>query len=49
MSFDKFFNILGMTVVVAGVTTVVMRPNSATIIRSMGEAWSSVLKAASGR
>lgn len=49
MNFNRFFDILALTVVVTGVTSVVLRPNSATVIRSLGEAWSGVLKAASGR
>lgn len=48
MNFDKFFNILSAIVTVALVTTIVSRPNSASVIRAMGSAFSNSLKAAQG-
>ncbi len=49
MNGEKFFNILGAIVTVALVTTIVSRPNSATVIRSMGDAFSGSIRAAMGR
>lgn len=49
MNADKAFNILGAIVTVALVTTIVSRPNSATVIRAFGEAFSGSIKSAMGR
>lgn len=49
MNGEKLFNILGAIVTVALVTTIVSRPNSATVIRSMGDAFSGSIRAAMGR
>jgi hypothetical protein len=46
---DKDFNVLGAIVTVALVTTVVSRPQSAQVIRAMGEAFSGSIRAALGR
>lgn len=45
---DKFFNVLGSIVTVALVTAIVSRPNSAAVIRSMGDAFSGSIRAALG-
>lgn len=45
---DKFFNILGSIVVVAGVTTVVSHPQSAQVIRSLGDAFANMVRASIG-
>lgn len=49
MNAEKLFNLLGAIVTVALVTTVVSRPNSATVIRSVGDAFSGSIRAAMGR
>lgn len=49
MNAEKLFNLLGAIVTVALVTTIVSRPNSATVIRSMGDAFSGSIRAAMGR
>lgn len=49
MNFDRLFNIASMIVVVALVTTIVTRRNSARVIRAMGAAFSNSIKAAMGR
>lgn len=49
MNGDRLFNVLGAIVTVALVTTIVSRPNSATVIRSLGEAFSGSIRAATGR
>lgn len=49
MNGDKFFNVMGAIVTVALVTTIVARPNSASVIRAFGEAFSGGIKAAMGR
>ena len=46
---DKMFNVLGSIVTVALVTTIVSRPNSATVIRAMGSAFSGSIRAALGK
>jgi hypothetical protein len=46
---DKLFNVLGSIVTVALVTTIVSRPTSATVIRSMGDAFSGAIRAALGK
>jgi hypothetical protein len=46
---DKIFNVAGAIVTVALVTTIVSRPNSATVIRSMGDAFAGSIRAALGR
>lgn len=45
---DKLFNVLGAIVTVALVTTIVSRPNSANVIRSLGNAFSGSIRAATG-
>jgi len=45
---DKVFNVVGMIVTVALVTTIVSRPNSANVIRSLGSAFSGSIRAATG-
>lgn len=49
MSLDKIFNIAGMIVVVALVTTIVAHPASARVIEAMGKSFANVLKAAQGK
>jgi hypothetical protein len=49
MTGDKLFNVLGAIVTVALVTTIVSRPESATVIRSMGNAFAGSIRAALGR
>lgn len=46
---DSLTNLGGAIVLVALVTTVVSRPNSANVLKAAGEAFSSSLKAAMGR
>lgn len=46
---DQLFNVMGMIVVVAGITAVVSRPNSAAVIRAMGEAFGGAITSALGR
>lgn len=46
---DKLFNVLGSIVTVALVTTIVSRPNSARVIKSMGDAFSGAIRAALGK
>ena len=48
-SMQGIFAILGAIVTVALITTVVMRPNSATVIGALGNAFSGSLTAAMGR
>lgn len=43
---ERVFNVLGAIVTVALVTTVVARPTSAQVIRSMGDAFAGSIKAA---
>jgi len=49
MNFDKLFNILGMIVTVALVTTIVSHSQSAAVIKAMGSAFSGSIKAALGK
>jgi hypothetical protein len=49
MSFQGILAIFGAIVVVAGITTVVTRPNSATIINAIGSLFTSALRTAMGR
>lgn len=46
---DKVTNIFGAIVTVALVTTIVSRPTSATVIRSMGDAFAGSIRAALGK
>jgi hypothetical protein len=46
---DRFFNVLGAIVTVALVTTIVSRPTSATVIKSMGDAFAGSIRAALGK
>lgn len=48
MNFDKFFNILGAIVTVALVSTLVTSGNTASIVNSLGTAFSNSIKAAKG-
>lgn len=45
---DRVFNVAASIVTVALVTTIVTRPNSAAVIRSMGDAFSGSIRAALG-
>lgn len=49
MSGDKLFNVLGAIVTVALVTTIVSRPQSARVIRAMGDAFAGSIRAALGK
>lgn len=49
MAADRLFNVLGAIVGVALVTTVVMRPNSSSVIRAAGEAFSGAIRASLGK
>lgn len=46
---DKISNIAGAIVTVALVTTIVSRPTSAAVIRSMGDAFAGSIRAALGK
>ena len=46
---DRMFNVLGAVVTVALVTTIVSRPTSAQVIRSMGDAFAGSIRAALGK
>lgn len=46
---DKVANVAGAIVTVALVTTIVSRPTSAQVIRAMGSAFSSSIRAALGK
>lgn len=48
-SLDKVINIGAMLVVVTGITTIVAHPASAAIIKALGDAFSSAMKAAQGK
>lgn len=48
MNADKAFSILGAIVGVAAITTIVAHPQSAAVIRAMGDAFKGGLKAAMG-
>lgn len=50
MNADKFINLLGMTVIVTLVFTVLRRGSAAAqVIRASGESWAGILRAASGQ
>lgn len=49
MNVDDIWSLLGAIVMVALVTTVVMRPTSAQIITALGNAFTGSLRAAMGR
>jgi hypothetical protein len=49
MNGDKIFNVMGAIVAVAAITAVVSRPNSASVIRAFGDAFSGSISAALGR
>lgn len=49
MSGDRLFNVVGSIVTVALVTTIVSRPQSAQVIRAMGNAFAGSIRAAMGR
>jgi len=49
MSGDRLFNVLGAIVTVALVTTIVSRPQSARVIRAMGDAFAGSIRAALGK
>lgn len=49
MNLDRIFNIFGAIVTVALVFVLVSNRNTAAVIRSVGEAFSSSLRAAMGR
>lgn len=49
MNGDRLFNVLGAIVTVALVTTIVSRPQSARVIRAMGDAFAGSIRAALGR
>lgn len=49
MNADRLFNVMGAIVTVAAITAVVSRPNSASVIRAFGEAFSGSISAALGR
>lgn len=49
MSGDRMFNVIGAIVTVALVTTIVSRPQSANVIRAMGQAFAGSIRAAMGR
>lgn len=44
----KVADLLAMTAVVAGITTIVAHPQSAQVIKAFGSAWSNSLLAAQG-
>lgn len=46
---DQLFNVLGAIVTVALVTTIVSHPDSANVIRSMGDAFGGSIRAALGK
>lgn len=46
---DQLFNVMGAIVTVALVTTIVARPNSAVVIRAMGDAFAGSIRAALGQ
>lgn len=48
MKTDTIINVLGAIVTVALVTTIVKQPNSSSVIKSFGDAFSSSIKAAMG-
>ena len=46
---DRIFNVMGAIVTVALVTTIVSRPTSAQVIKSMGDAFAGSISAALGK
>jgi len=46
MNADKFFNVIGGILTIGLVTTIVIHPQSANIIKASGSAFQSVLKTA---
>jgi hypothetical protein len=48
VNLDKLFGVAAAIVGVAAITTVVMRPNSAAVIKSIGDAFSGSIRAAIG-
>jgi hypothetical protein len=49
MNLDRVFNILGLIVVVALVTTLVAHKNTSDVVKAFGSAFSGSLRAAMGR
>jgi len=49
MNFDKAFNVLGLIVGVAAITAIVSHPASASVITSLGNAFSGSIRAALGK
>ena len=49
MSMDKIVNVAGMIVMVAMATTLVRSPNTASIIRAVGESFAGSIRAAQAR
>lgn len=49
MNLDKAFNVVSAIVGVALVTTIVIHPTSAQVIRAVGDSFSGSLRAAMGR
>lgn len=49
MSFDGIFNILAAVVGVAMVTTIVAHPQSTALVKAGGQAFSGILKTATGQ
>jgi hypothetical protein len=49
MKVNSFMEVLGLTVVAVIVLDIVTSRNSAQIVTSSGNAWSNILKSASGR
>lgn len=49
MNVDKLFNLAGAIVGVAAITTIVAHPQSAQVIRSVGDSFSATLRAAMGK
>lgn len=49
MNVDKFVNIAGAIVGVAAITTIVAHPQSAQVIRAVGDSFAGTLRAAMGK
>jgi hypothetical protein len=49
VNLDKMFNVLGFIVGVAAITTIVSHPQSASVITSLGNAFSGSIRAALGK
>lgn len=49
MNLDKLFNVLALIVGVALVTTIVAHPQSTNLVKASGQAFSGVLKTATGQ